>query len=121
MRFWSEGLGDSELVIDLERARIDQKGDCVALTGVVTSPAPWEYEVKIAFADWAKILDTATSSETINFVATHMRLAGVAAMGWWIARFVVLLALYRLRLLFGGARQLPATSKALEDPHARKA
>jgi len=121
MRFWSEGLGDSELVIGLERASVESRMDCIVLTGIVDSPAPWEYEVKIQFADWEKILSTATSRETSDFVAQHMRLAELAGMGWSIGKFIVLLAWYRLAQLFRHAQMVPATEKALEGPGAGKA
>ncbi len=96
MHFWSEGLGDSELVIGLDRAKLDRKADIIALTGVVDSPAPWEYEVKIQFEDWIKILRTATSKEACDFIAGHAGIASLGHMGWSIVRFVVLLAYYRL-------------------------
>jgi hypothetical protein len=121
MRFWSEGLGDSELVIGLDRARLELKGDCVALTGVVDSPAPWEYEVKIQFDDWTKILSTATSKETTDFVALHMRLADLTGMAWSILKFTALLAGYRFRRTFRLAPVKPAPVKALEGPRTRRA
>ncbi len=119
MHFWSEGLGDSELVIGLDRARLELKGSSIALLGVVDSPAPWEYEVKVAFADWVKILSTATSAETSDFVAAHMRLSDLAAMAWSILKFTVRLATYRLRHVLRRAPVAPI--EALDGPGARKA
>ncbi len=95
MHFWSEGLGDSELVMGLDRARLERNGDYVVLTGVVDSPAPWEYEVKVQFDDWITILRTATSKEACDFIASHMGIGAVAAMAWSIVKFVALLATYR--------------------------
>ena len=95
MHFWSEGLGDSELVMGLDRARLERNGDYVVLTGVVVSPAPWEYEVKVQFDDWITILRTATSKEACDFIASHMGIGAVAAMAWSIVKFVALLATYR--------------------------
>jgi len=95
MHFWSEGLGDSELVMGLDRARLERNGDYVVLTGVVDSPAPWEYEVKVQFDDWITILRTATSKEACDFIASHMGIGAVAAIAWSIVKFVALLATYR--------------------------
>jgi hypothetical protein len=101
MRFWSEGLGDKELVMGLGRAKLDRKSDVISLTGVVDSPAPWEYEVKIQFADWTTILRTATSAEACDFIANHVRVGALAGMAWNIAKFVILLAFYRVMRLAG--------------------
>src|SRR5579871_1676373 len=101
MHFWSEGLGDSELVIGLDRAKIARKGDFVVLTGIVDSPAPWEYEVKVQFDDWITILRTATSNEACDFIASHMGIGALVAMAWSIVKFVVLLAAYRFVRLIG--------------------
>jgi hypothetical protein len=95
MHFWSEGLGDSELVMGLDRAKLDRKGEFVILSGVVASPAPWEYEVKVQFDDWIAILNTATSKEACDFIASHMGLGALIAMAWSIVKFVALLAAYR--------------------------
>lgn len=101
MHFWSEGLGDRELVMRLGRASVERKADMISLTGIVDSPAPWEYEVKIQFADWIKILQTANSKDACEFIAEHVRLGMLARMGWSIAKFVVLLALYRAAFTLG--------------------
>lgn len=95
MHFWSEGLGDKELVMGLGRAKLARKGDAISLTGVVDSPAPWEYEVKIQFADWITILRTATSIEACDFIAAHMKVGQLLGMAWNIAKFLLLLAFYR--------------------------
>jgi len=114
MHFWSEGLGDSELVIGLDRAKIARKGDFVVLTGIVDSPAPWEYEVKVQFDDWITILRTATSNEACDFIASHMGIGALVAMAWSIVKFVVLLAAYRFVRLIGLAPAVVPTIKKLE-------
>ncbi len=101
MHFWSEGLGDSELVMGLDRAKLERDGNFVVLTGVVDSPAPWEYEVKVQFDDWVTILHTATSKEACDFIASHLGIGALAAMAWSIVKFVVLLATYRFVRLLG--------------------
>jgi hypothetical protein len=112
MHFWSEGLGDSELVMGLGRAKLDRKGEFVVLTGVVDSPAPWEYEVRVQFDDWIAILKTATSKEACDFIARHMSVAALAGMSWSIVKFVALLAAYRCIRVMGLA---PATLSPLNS------
>lgn len=101
MHFWSEGLGDRELVMGLDRAKLARKGDFIALTGIVDSPAPWEYEVKIQFEDWIAILRTATSNLACDFIATHVNIVPLMGMVWSIVKLVVLLAAFRLARLMG--------------------
>jgi len=114
MRFWSEGLGDSELVMGLGRAKLERTGGFVLLTGVVDSPAPWEYEVKVEFDDWLAILRTATSKEACDFIAGHVSIGALAGMAWSILRFVVLLAAYRSVRLTGLAPVVVTPDKPLE-------
>jgi hypothetical protein len=116
MRFWSEGLGDSELVMGLDRARLERKDDIVLLSGIVDQPAPWEYEVKIQFSDWVTILRTATSKEACDFIASHMRLGALAAMAWSIVKFVVLLGAYRLAGAMRETRIATAPLEKLQRP-----
>jgi hypothetical protein len=100
MRFWSEGLGERELVMGLGKAEIERKGDVMLLSGIVESPAPWEYEVKIQYADWETILKTAVSKDACGFIARHASFGTLVSMAWSIVKFVVLLAWFRaVRLL----------------------
>ena len=101
MRFWSEGLGDRELVIALGGSSVERKDDYVALKGIVVSPAPWEYEVKIQFADWMAILRTATTKDACGFIARRITLGSVASMGVSILKFLVLLGYFRVARLLG--------------------
>ncbi|MFI4935957.1 MAG: hypothetical protein ACHP7N_15155 [Caulobacterales bacterium] len=119
MRFWSEGLGDQELVMALDRAKIRRTGDQMVLTGIVESPAPWEYEVKIGFDDWKKILRTATSQEACGFIATHTDLGLLLSMAWSVVKFVVLLGYYRAVRLIGLGREEGLASNTLEEAGPR--
>jgi len=114
MHFWSEGLGDSELVMGLDRAKLDRKGEFVNLTGVVDSPAPWEYEVKVQFDDWLAILRTATSKQACDFIASHMGIGQLATMAWSIVKFIALLATYRFLRVVGLAPSAISQINALE-------
>jgi hypothetical protein len=99
MRFWSEGLGDRELVIALGASSVERKDDYVVLKGIVVSPAPWEYEVKIQFADWTAILTTATTREACGFIARRVTLGSMASMGVSIVKFIALLGFFRVARL----------------------
>lgn len=101
MRFWSEGLGERQLVMNLSKARIKRQDEIMLLSGVVDSPAPWEYEVKIQRDDWAKILETAATKEACDFIATHTTFAQLLRMAWSIIVFIALLAWFRARRLLG--------------------
>ena len=113
MRFWSEGLGDRELVMSLGTAEIERKGDVMVLSGIVDSPAPWEYEVKIQYSDWETILTTAVRNDTCDFIARHSTLAVLISMAWSIVRFVALLSWFRLARIFRRSpRGLPSPDAA---------
>lgn len=101
MRFWSEGLGERQLVMNLGKAHIKRQDEIMLLSGVVDSPAPWEYEVKINRDDWAKILDTAATKEACGFIATHTTFRQLLGMAWSIVVFVVLLAWFRTLHVLG--------------------
>jgi len=120
MHFWSEGLGDSELVMGLDRAKLDRKGEFVNLTGVVDSPAPWEYEVKVQFDDWLTILRTATSEQACDFIASHMSIGQLAAMAWSIVKFIVLLASYSFLRVVGLAPSAISQINALEGTRSEQ-
>ena len=120
MHFWSEGLGDQELVMGLDRAKLERKGDSIALTGIVDSPAPWEYEVKIQIDDWAMILRTATSKEACDFIANNVGIGSLAAMAWSTLKFIVLLAFYRVIRVIGHAPSTIPPTNSLERTRPKK-
>jgi hypothetical protein len=101
MRFWSEGLGDRELVIDLERASLTAVEDRLELGGVVDAPAPWEYNIKMQVDDWAAILQTAARSDTGGFIASRASVTQLVQILGRLVGFVVMLAFHRLKRLIG--------------------
>ena len=101
MRFWSEGLGDQELVMGLDRAKLERKGEFMSLTGVMDSPAPWEYEGQMRFEDWSAILRTATRKGACDFLATHVGVRDLVGIVLPIARFIILLGWFRAVRLMG--------------------
>lgn len=85
----------------LDQAGLERKGDCLSLTGIVDSPAPWEYEVQMRFEDWSAILRTAASKGACDFLATHVGLRDLVGIIASIVKFVVLLAGFRAARLIG--------------------
>jgi hypothetical protein len=120
MRFWSEGLGDRELVMSLGKAEIEHKGDVILLSGIVDSPAPWEYEVKIGRPDWETILKTAVSKDACGFIAHHATFGVLISMAWSIIKFVVLLAWFRVVRLLSPGRPAPVAGEALGGAAVKK-
>ncbi len=115
MRFWSEGMGETELVMGLDQARLVRTGDRMSLTGVVTSPAPWEYEVAMSVDDWGAILRTATSQGACDFIARAARLRDLVSMGLSIVTFVALLAWFRAVRVVGLSPQPSVAAPSIED------
>ena len=115
MRFWSEGLGERQLVMNLGKSDIKRHGELMMLSGVVDSPAPWEYEVKIQREDWQRILETAVTKDACGFIARRATLAQLVAMAWSIAVFVVMLSWFRaIRLMgFGEERTISGSAPPL--------
>lgn len=120
MRFWSEGLGDRELVMGLGKSEIERQGDMMVLSGIVDSPAPWEYEVKIGLPDWQTILRTAVTAEACGFIARRASLSELVSMIGSIVKFVVLLAWYRLMRLVVPNRIKAEAGKTLGGASPRK-
>lgn len=47
MRFWSKGLGERELDIELDKSTITKEEGKVVLRGVLRAPVTWNYEVTL--------------------------------------------------------------------------
>src|SRR5208282_6404625 len=109
MEYWSEGLGEANMVLGLERAIVNRAGDAIALTGVCDAPAPWEYKVTVKLEDWATVLRTATSQEACDFLSHSVPFGMILSMGWWMARFVLLLAAFRFAKAVGLLAPLAST------------
>ncbi len=115
MRFWSEGMGETELVRGLGETRLVRTGDRMSLTGVVTSPAPWEYEVAMSADDWGAILRTATSQGACDFIASAARLRDLVSMALSIVTFVALLAWFRALRVIGLSPDPSVAGPPVED------
>lgn len=119
MHYWSEGLGRRQLIINLEKSRLDNKGEFLELSGVVDAPAPWEYEIEVEFDDWKAILETAVKRDTGTFLVQRASGGQLLAIIGGLLRFMLMLALYRgLHLLGPGAARWTAAPEVSADADA---
>jgi hypothetical protein len=101
MRFWSDGLGKRDLVMELRDAALDREGDAIILTGTIHEPAEWAYKVTMELGDWTTVLTTATSAQACTYLSRSVSVLQILRMGVWVAKFIVLMGLYRLGSLAG--------------------
>jgi hypothetical protein len=72
MRFWSKGLGDRQLVIDLSRSNItSEPNNQVVLRGIISEPVKWNYEVTLYDIDVRGILRVAFTWQVLVFLAKN--------------------------------------------------
>ena len=67
MRFWSKGLGERELVIDLSRGNLTNEEGKVFMRGVIAEPVHWHYEVTLFPEDVRGILRIMLSVQAIVY------------------------------------------------------
>ena len=76
MRFWSKGLGDRELIIDLSRGNITTENGDVYMRGVITEPVTWNYEITLFDTDVRGILRVAISFQALIYFAKNIGMVG---------------------------------------------
>ena len=67
MRFWSKGLGERELVIDLSRGNLTNEEGKVFMRGIIVEPVNWHYEVTLFPEDVRGILRVMISLQAIIY------------------------------------------------------
>lgn len=67
MRFWSKGLGERELVIDLSRGNMTREEGKVVMRGVIAEPVAWNYEVTLFDEDVRGILRVMLSAQALLY------------------------------------------------------
>ena len=73
MRFWSKGLGERQLVIDLSRSNItSEPNNEVMLRGIISEPVKWNYEVTLYDIDVRGILRVAFTWQALVFFAKNI-------------------------------------------------
>jgi len=81
MRFWSKGLGERELVIDLSKGNLTMEEGKVLMRGTITEPVAWNYEITLFKEDVRGILRVALSIQGIVYF-----LRSVTGVGTFIGR-----------------------------------
>jgi hypothetical protein len=78
MRFWSKGLGDRQLVIDLSRGNLtNEPNNEVVMRGIISEPVKWNYEVTLFDIDVRGILRVALTFQALLFFAKNIGGLGV--------------------------------------------
>lgn len=67
MRFWSKGLGERELVIELDKGNLSREEGKVIMRGVITEPVAWNYEVTLFGEDIRGILRVMMTPQAIIY------------------------------------------------------
>jgi len=73
MRFWSKGLGERELVIDLSKGNLTWEEGNVFMRGVIVEPVSWNYEVVLFDYDVRGILRVAISLQGIVYFLKNIK------------------------------------------------
>jgi len=73
MRFWSKGLGDRELIIDLSRGNLtNEPNNEVIMRGIIAEPVKWNYEVTLFDTDVRGILRVALTWQALVFFGKNI-------------------------------------------------
>ena len=73
MRFWSKGLGERELVIDLSRGNLtNEPNNEVVMRGIIAEPVKWNYEVTLFDIDVRGILRVALTPQALVYFAKNI-------------------------------------------------
>ena len=72
MRFWSKGLGERELVIDLSRGNMTREDGKVVMRGIIAEPVSWNYEVTLFDEDIRGILRVMLSLQALLYFLKNL-------------------------------------------------
>lgn len=81
MRFWSKGLGERELIIDLSKGNLTTEDGNVFMRGTVSEPVTWNYEIVLFKEDVGGVLRVALSIQGILYF-----LKSIAGVGTYISK-----------------------------------
>jgi hypothetical protein len=82
MRFWSKGLGERELVIDLSRGNLtNEPNNEVIMRGIISEPVKWNYEVTLYDVDVRGILRVALTWQALVYFSKN-----IGGVGQFIVR-----------------------------------
>lgn len=72
MRFWSEGLGKYEVVLDFTRISVTKEGNKALVKGVFLEPEPWEFQITITKADIKGFLHIIFSGVMLRYIFKNL-------------------------------------------------
>ena len=81
MRFWSKGLGERELVIDLSKGNLTLEEGNVFMRGTIVEPVNWNYEITLFPEDVRGILRVALSIQGISYFMKN-----ISGVGTYISK-----------------------------------
>ena len=81
MRFWSKGLGERELVIDLSKGNLTLEEGKVYMRGIIVEPVNWNYEITLFSEDVRGILRVALSIQGIGYFMKNISGVGTFISG----------------------------------------
>ena len=73
MRFWSEGLGKYEVVLDFATVNVTKEGNKALGKGVFLEPEPWEFQITLTKADIKGFLHVIFSSAMLRYIFKNLR------------------------------------------------
>ena len=82
MRFWSKGLGERELDIELEKSTITKEEGKVVLRGILRAPVTWNYEVTLFNEDVGGIFRVMLSIPGIVYFLKNITGVGTFISKW---------------------------------------
>ncbi len=78
MEFWSKGLGERKLVIDLSKGNLtNEPNNEVVMRGIISEPVKWNYEVTLFDTDVRGILRVAFTFQVLVFLFKNFGGLGV--------------------------------------------
>ena len=109
MRFWSKGLGERQLVIDLSKGNLtNEPNNEVVMRGIIVEPVKWNYEVTLFDTDVRGILRVALTPQALMFFIKN-----IGGFGLYIKRVI--------KRDFGDKEYLKKTIEEKEKAVAKKA
>ncbi len=72
MRFWSEGLGKQEIVLDFTGIRATREGNKAFIRGSFLEPEPWNFQIIITREDIKGFLHIIFSSAMLRYILRNL-------------------------------------------------
>jgi len=72
LRFWSEGLGKSEIVLDFATVNVTREGNKALVKGSFLEPEPWEFQITLTKADIKGFLHVIFSGAMLRYIFKNL-------------------------------------------------